>query len=169
MTKRAKAKQCPQSGKWLKNGASAKSGLNKTMLNAGLGLFEVFLRYKMEKRAKPLFKISPYQTSQECAVCDYTHPNNRKNQSDFHCQSCGHKANADHNSGQVIKKRAINMLLHSGAELVGTHENVLRLRTDDACKSKGNRNKTPVENSAGANDCLSKKKANVSLSEARVL
>src|SRR5690606_14308177 len=83
MTKRAKARQCEKTGKWLKNGATAKSGLNKSILNVALGRFESLLTYKMEKACKPLFKVAPHHTSQECAYCGYTHPGNRLTQSDF--------------------------------------------------------------------------------------
>jgi putative transposase len=153
MTRRPKPKQDPQTGKWLRNGATAKSALNKSMLNLGLYKFENLLSYKMERLNKPLFKVSPYQTSQECAHCGYIHPDNRKNQSDFQCLSCGHTDNADHNAALVIRKRAIDLLLNSGTELVGAKANVLRLR--------GNRNpsKTPQSTGYGAHDDFSKKKA----------
>lgn len=152
MTKRPKAKQCEKTGKWLKNGASAKSGLNKAMLNVSLGRFEVLLKYKMEKACKPLFKVAPHHTSQECTCCGYTHPDNRENQADFKCKSCGHQDNADHNAALVIRKRAIKLILDSGTELVGKDKNTLQPRTSaNSRKTRGV--KTPV-----ATNCLSKKK-----------
>lgn len=152
MTKRPKAKQCEKTGKWIKNGASAKSSLNKAILNVSLGRFEVLLKYKMEKACKPLFKVAPHHTSQECACCGYTHPDNRENQSDFKCKSCGHQDNADHNAAIVIRKRAIKLILDSGTELVGTDKNILQSRTNaNSRKSRGA--KVPV-----ATNCLSKEK-----------
>ena len=153
MTRRPKPKQDPQTGKWLRNGAAAKSGLNKSMLNLGLYKFENYLTYKMERRNKPLFKVSPYLTSQECAHCGYIHPDNRKERADFECLSCGHIDNADHNAALVIRKRAIKLLLNSGTELVGAKANVLRLR--------GNRNPSKTSELTGwdAHDDFSKKKA----------
>lgn len=56
-------------------------------------------------------------TSQECVDCGHTHPDNRKNQETFSCVSCGHSGNADENAAEVIKKRAINLILDSGTEL----------------------------------------------------
>lgn len=44
MTRRAKAKQ-DEHGRWIKNGAAAKSGLIKAILNVALGRFEVMLKY----------------------------------------------------------------------------------------------------------------------------
>jgi putative transposase len=51
MTGRAKAKK-DDSGKWLKNGAGAKSGLNKAILNVGWHRFEEFLKYKANRAGK---------------------------------------------------------------------------------------------------------------------
>jgi putative transposase len=151
MTRRAKAKQDKQ-GRWVANGAAAKSGLNKAMLNVALGRFEVLLKYKMQKACKPLLKVAPHHTSQECACCGHIHPGNRKTQADFKCLSCGHQDNADQNAAIVIRKRAIKLILDSGTELVGADKNVLQPRTN------ANSRKTRAVKTAGATSCLSKKK-----------
>jgi hypothetical protein len=39
-------------------------------------------------------------------------------------------ANADHNAAIVIRKRAIDQILHSGTELVGASKNVLHPRSN---------------------------------------
>ena len=163
MTRRAKAKQ-DEHGSWVKNGAAAKSGLNKALLGVALGRFEVLLKYKMEKACKPLFKVAPHHTSQECACCGHIHPGNRKTQSDFECLQCGHKDNADHNAAIVIRKRAINLILHSGTELVGASKNVLQPRAN------ANPRKTLAVKAASATGCLSKKKVTAKQSlETRVV
>lgn len=116
MSKRAKPKQS-KSGKWLKNNAKAKSGLNKSILEQGWNILEQFILYKSIKFGKACFKVSAKFTSQECANCGHTHPSNRINQSDFKCANCGNTNNADLNAAEVIKKRAIKLILHSGTEL----------------------------------------------------
>lgn len=116
MTAKPKAKQ-EDNGKWQKNGANAKAGLNKAILDKGWHQLEAFIKYKAHRSGKAWFKVSAYQTSQECAACSHTHPDNRKNQDRFHCISCGHTDNADHNAAEVIKKRAIRLILNSGTEL----------------------------------------------------
>lgn len=116
MTRRAKAVK-DDSGRWLKNGAKAKSGLNKAILNVGWHRFEEFLKYKANRAGKAWFKVPAYQTSQECAACGHTHPGNRKSQELFKCDSCGHTDNADHNAAEVIKMRAIVFISNSGSEL----------------------------------------------------
>jgi len=133
MTKRAKAKQ-DESGKWLKNGAAAKSGLNRAILNVGWHRFEEFLKYKANRAGKAWFKVLAYQTSQECGACAYTHPGNRKSQELFLCGSCGHTDNADHNAAEVIKKRAISLISNSGSEL--SKRGVLSL-SDSGRRAKG--------------------------------
>jgi putative transposase len=116
MSKRSKPKQ-DKNGKWLKNNAAAKSGLNKSILDQGWNLLEQFILYKCLKFGKAFFKVSAKFTSQECANCGYTHPSNRTSQSKFECMSCGNKDNADLNAAEVIKQRAIKLILYSGTEL----------------------------------------------------
>lgn len=117
MTKKPKAKIDEKTKKWLKNQRTSKAALNGAILDKGWFQFEKFLKYKSYRAGKALYKISPQYTSQECAVCGHTHPNNRKTQAKFHCESCGHLDHADHNSAEVIKKRAINLIINSGTEL----------------------------------------------------
>lgn len=116
MTKKAKAKKDAQ-GKWQRNGRKAKAGLNKVILNVGWHQFESFVKYKSYRAGKAWFKINPHHTSQECAACGHTHPDNRESQSRFCCKVCGHTDNADRNAAEVIKKRAIDLLSYSGTEL----------------------------------------------------
>ncbi len=73
--------------------------------------------YKCYRAEKAFFKISAYQTSQECADCGHIHPENRKTQKDFCCIVCGQTDNADRNASIVCKKRAIKLILNSGTEL----------------------------------------------------
>lgn len=99
------------------NKAKQKAGLNRAILHSGWHMLENFTRYKAAHAGKAFFKINPAHTSQECAVCEHIHPDNRKNQSEFLCVACGHADNADHNASMVIKKRGVKLILHSGTEL----------------------------------------------------
>lgn len=94
-----------------------KSKLNQAILDKCWHQFETYIIYKANKRGKAWFKVLAHHTSQECADCGHTYPNNRKSQKLFSCESCGHSDNADHNAAEVIKKRAINLILNSGTEL----------------------------------------------------
>ena len=110
MTKRAKPKQ-DENGKYIKNGAAAKSGLNDAILRSMWGMVVKFIRYKGLRKEKLTIKIRPHGTSQECSRCGHTHPDNRETQAEFICQDCGFTANADYNAALVIKKRGIKALL----------------------------------------------------------
>ena len=110
MTKKAKAKK-DEKGRWLRNGAAAKSGLNKAILSSTWGQTKVFLQYKARRQGKLVIEVPAHYTSQECGVCGHIHKDNRVSQSEFVCQSCAHVDNADHNAAKVIAKRGVKLLL----------------------------------------------------------
>jgi len=95
---------------------SQKKGLNRQILNTNWSKIDTFVSYKAKRKGKIVFKVDPKYTSQECASCGHTHPDNRKG-IQFKCISCNNLDHADRNAGKVIKKRAIQLLLHSGTEL----------------------------------------------------
>lgn len=151
MSKRANKKLCEKTGRYLKNGARAKSGLNKSLLGVGMGLFETYVNYKAYRQNKPVFKINPINTSRECSSCGYIHPDNRSSQAMFQCKKCGHTDNADRNAAWVIRKRAVQYIKNSGTELVGANKSVLRSGTG------ANLCKTFEAQASNAVGCLSKK------------
>jgi putative transposase len=110
MVKRPKPKKNTQ-GKYIRNGAAAKAGLNRAILDSMWGNIVLFTQYKGLKKEKLTIKVPPPGTSQECSQCGHTHPDNRETQAVFHCLECGFTANADHNAAIVIKKRGIRALL----------------------------------------------------------
>lgn len=139
MTRRPKAKKDVK-GRWQRNGARAKAGLNRSILASSWSLFALLLTYKSHRAKKSVFKISAYQTSQECAVCAHIDPDNRKTRSEFRCVACGHRDHADRNAAMVIKKRGIHLILDSGTEL--SDRGVLRPGTGRGAASKTPRGKT---------------------------
>ena len=110
MTKKAKPKQDEQ-GRWLRNGAAAKSGLNKAILASTWGQTKVFLQYKARRQGKLVIEVPAFYSSQECSSCGHIHQDNRVSQSVFVCQSCGHIDHADHNAAKVIAMRGVKQLL----------------------------------------------------------
>jgi putative transposase len=116
MTKKPKAK-IDEAGRFIPNQSKAKAGLNKSILDKGWHQLETFTKYKAANAGKAVFKIPAPYTSQECAPCGHTHPDNRKHQSLFICDYCGHVDNADRNASLVIKKRAIRLILDTGTVL----------------------------------------------------
>lgn len=141
MTRRAKPKQ-DGSGRYLPNQRKAKSGLNAAILNAGWHRIESFTKYKAKAEGKTCFRVPAPYTSQECAACGLTHPDNRRTQDAFVCVSCGHSDNADRNAARTIKKRAIDAILHPGTGL--TDENMLVTGRGD--QRKTSKAKSPARN-----------------------
>jgi len=115
MSKRAKARKDDVTGKWLRNGAAQKSGLNKAMANAGLGNLKVYTEQALRKLGKMLVAVPAHHSSQECSECGFTHADNRPDQGTFLCQRCGHADNADLNASKVIKKRGIALIISAGS------------------------------------------------------
>jgi putative transposase len=113
MTKRAKAKR-DEAGKWLRNGATQKTGLNKSLANAGMGNFGIYTEQALRKLGKMLVHVPAHHSSQECSECGFTDPGNRPNQDSFLCLRCGFSANADLNASRVIKKRGIALIRTAG-------------------------------------------------------
>ncbi len=68
------------------------------------------LRSKIEYKAKlsgvTVITVNPKNTSRECSRCSHISKSNRKTQSEFVCQNCGHSANADSNAARNIRARA---------------------------------------------------------------
>jgi putative transposase len=127
MTKRPQAQRDAQ-GRFLPNGRRAKAGLNRAILASAWGQVVTFTRYKALRRGKLVITVPPAYSSQECAVCTFTAPDNRPSQAEFVCQRCGHTDHADHNAAVVIAKRGIHKLL-SGEPLTTAHKTTRIFRT----------------------------------------
>jgi putative transposase len=85
------------------NGAAAKAGLNKSIQDAGWGVFLNVLHAKAESAGRVVIEVDPRNTSRRCAQCGHVAEGNRITQAAFRCLSCGHEAHADVNA-------AINVL-----------------------------------------------------------
>jgi len=109
MTKAPKPKK-DDNGKYLPNGARAKAGLNKAILESVWGKVKLFTTYKAHRVNKLVIVVPQHHTSQECSKCSHTHPDNRQEQAVFVCQNCGFTAHADANAANVIKWCGIRML-----------------------------------------------------------
>lgn len=110
MTQRPNPKQ-DQSGKYIRNGAQRKAGLNKKILASAWGKIHMFTNYKALRNNKLSIEVPAHYSSQECSHCGHTHSDNRISQSEFVCQSCGFATNADVNASRVIAKRGVEMMV----------------------------------------------------------
>ncbi|MGW3823098.1 RNA-guided endonuclease InsQ/TnpB family protein [Streptomyces sp. NPDC005071] len=82
-------------GGFLPNGASSKAGLNRSIADAGWGVFLTILNAKAESAGREVMAVDPRNTSRQCPACGHTAKENRPTQAKFHCVSCGHDAHAD--------------------------------------------------------------------------
>ncbi|WP_326793762.1 transposase (plasmid) [Streptomyces sp. NBC_00841] len=82
-------------GSFLPNGAAAKAGLNRSIADAGWGVFLAILNAKAESAGREVMAVDPRNTSRRCPECGHTAKENRPTQEKFHCVSCGHTAHAD--------------------------------------------------------------------------
>jgi len=91
----------------------AKSGLNRSIADEAWYLFEQLLKYKMDWRGGSVAYVDPRYTSQQCSRCKHISKNNRKSQSNFTCEKCGYKSNADLNASKNILNRYIKAAGHA--------------------------------------------------------
>lgn len=84
----------------------AKSGLNRSMLNAGLGMLTNMLKYKAEWYGREVIQVDPKYTSQMCHACGHVEKQNRHGER-FVCKSCGHQAHADINAAKNIWEKGV--------------------------------------------------------------
>ncbi|MGA8297471.1 MAG: transposase [Acidimicrobiales bacterium] len=93
MSRRPKPKSDGKGG-YLKNGARAKSGLNRSIHDASWGTLVAMVSYKAEDAGRALIAVEPRFTSQRCPSCEHVDKMNR-NKERFCCVSCGFSGHAD--------------------------------------------------------------------------
>ncbi|GAB4911453.1 RNA-guided endonuclease InsQ/TnpB family protein [Mycobacterium avium] len=114
MLRRAKPVPDPDNpGQYLANGAAAKSGLSRSISDAGWGRFVSILRAKAEEAGRIWIEVDPRHTSDGCEKCGYAAAENRVTQADFVCQRCSHRAHADEMAARNILRAGL--ALHAQA------------------------------------------------------
>ena len=108
MTRKPKPKPDPDKpGQYLHNGAKAKAGLDRSILNNCWGHTLKRLNDKTAANGGKLVIVPAAYTSQTCHKCGHVAKGNRKSQAVFHCVECGYRANADVNAAENILSRAL--------------------------------------------------------------
>lgn len=108
MTRRPKPRLAGD-GTYEPNGAAAKAGLNKSIHDAGWGVFLEILHAKAESAGRVVVAVNPAHTSQRCASCGHVAAANRVMQAEFRCVACGHEAHADVNAAQNILRSGLDL------------------------------------------------------------
>ena len=100
MTRRPKPRPDHQGG-YEPNGAKAKTGLNRSIHDAGWGQFTAMTIYKAESAGREVIAVDPRNTSRTCSGCGHASAGNRHG-AVFRCLGCGREANADINAAENI-------------------------------------------------------------------
>lgn len=91
MLRRAKPIADPENpGQFLPNRAHAKSGLNRSISDAGWGRFLNVLRAKAEDAGRVMIEVDPRHSSDGCEKCGHAAKENRLTQAVIRCTACGH-------------------------------------------------------------------------------
>jgi putative transposase len=106
MSKRAKPKQDGQ-GIYISNGAAAKSGLNKSIMDAGWGTFVSMTVAKAECAGRSVVFVNPAYTSQTCSGCGQICKKSLAER--WHSCDCGVELDRDHNAALNILRLGSNL------------------------------------------------------------
>jgi putative transposase len=98
LVKHARPKQDETTGHYLPNGASAKSGLTKSILDNGLGQFVQIVTSKAEWAGRQVYKVNPRNTSQVCSECGKKGPKKDLSERVHSCIHCAIVLDRDTNA-----------------------------------------------------------------------
>ncbi|MEG3923687.1 MULTISPECIES: transposase [unclassified Microcoleus] len=130
LTRRAQVKTDIEDGNlvYLPNGQAAKSGLNKSMLDAAHGQFATVIKYVAGKLGKSVVFVDPKGTSQHCWNCLNKVPKELSER--WHSCQCGEELERDENSAKLIKKIGLNYESGGGSTSL---KKALANREKEAC------------------------------------
>jgi putative transposase len=99
-----------QPGRFLPNRAAVKTGLHRSIHDAGWTQFVSILRAKAEEAGRVVIDVDPRHTSDRCEACGHTAKENRASQAVFSCRGCGHTLNADEHAARNILRAGLARL-----------------------------------------------------------
>lgn len=100
LTKRPKPKQDEETGQYRPNGAAAKAGLHKSMLDAGWSTFTAMVSTKAAWVGRTIIFVNPSRTSQTCPNCGKIRKKTLGER--WHFCECGCELDRDTASAKVI-------------------------------------------------------------------
>lgn len=99
-----------ENGKYLPNGASAKAGLNKSILDAGWSQFIQYCEYKAAYAGTvQVVRVDPKYTSQICSGCGQVRKKELSER--WHSCECGCELDRDHNAAINILRLGLQHVL----------------------------------------------------------
>lgn len=100
LTKAPQPKQDEATGQYLPNGAAAKAGLNKSILDAGWSTFTEMVHAKAASAGRTIILVNPFMTSQLCSGCGALVKKDLSQR--WHSCPCGTELDRDTNSAKLI-------------------------------------------------------------------
>lgn len=109
-----------------------KRGLNRAIHGQAWARWRTRLEQKAAAATEEcqVVAIDPRHTSQRCARCGHTTPDNRESQALFVCRACGYQANADVNAAENL-----NAAGHAVAGRGGRHGCPVKRQPPELCSS----------------------------------
>jgi putative transposase len=102
-------------GGFLPNRAAAKTGLHRSIHDAGWAQFVSILRAKAEEAGRVVIDVDARHTSDRCEACGHTARENRASQAVFSCRGCGHTTDADEHAARNILRAGLARLATASA------------------------------------------------------
>ena len=99
-----------QPGRFLPNRAAVKTGLHRSIHDAGWAQFVSILRAKAEEAGRAVIDVDARHTSDRCEACGHTAKENRASQAVFSCRGCGHTLDADEHAARNILRAGLARL-----------------------------------------------------------
>jgi putative transposase len=100
LTKAPAPKQDETTCQYLPNGAAAKAGLNKSILDAGWSTFTEMVKAKAASAGRVVIFVNPFMTSQLCSGCGAVVKKDLSQR--WHSCPCGTELDRDTNSAKLI-------------------------------------------------------------------
>ncbi|MDQ2715326.1 MAG: transposase [Chloroflexota bacterium] len=119
LTKAPKPKQDETTGQYLPNGAAAKAGLNKSILDAGWATFTEMVSVKAASAGRTVVFVDPFKTSQKCSSCRKEGPHKDLAERVHRCPHCGLVLDRDTNAAINILRDGHNQLSGRDASNAG--------------------------------------------------
>lgn len=105
LNRRPKPKLREDGKGWERNNAAAKSGLNKSFADAGIGQLLTMTEQKAATHEREYIKVAPHYTSQDCPQCGHRQKKSLS-QRTHRCSNCGYTTGRDHAAAENIKAKA---------------------------------------------------------------
>jgi putative transposase len=97
-------------GGFLPNQAAAKTGLHRSIHDAGWARFVSILRAKAEEAGRVVVVVDARHTSDRCGACGHAAKENRASQAVFSCRRCGYTVDADEHAAHNILRAGLARL-----------------------------------------------------------